>query len=83
MERVVSQFLSRYKEHPELIVVFYASWFRPSLAVRAAWEAKSAEGKQVVFVNVDEAVALVEELKLIRVPAVYTFTDGEITSKVV
>jgi len=80
MESEVSRFLSRYDSHKELTVIFYASWFRPSLKVKEKWEAEENDGT-LVFINVDEAIELVEELQLVCVPAVYRFKGGEIISR--
>jgi|GEM_PF-2774463 len=80
MESEVRQFLSNYDSSEELIVIFYATWFLPSLKVKEQWEAKKGN-EPVVFINVDEATALVEELQLVCVPAVYRFKNGEITDR--
>jgi len=81
MESAVQRFLANYREHERLFVVFYATWFRPSMTTKKQWESKKAAGLPVVFIDVDEQQELVEELKLPCVPAIYTFQQGEITNR--
>ena len=81
MKSAVHQFLSNYPGQQELIVVFYAPWFRPSVKAKEDWELRDKNGIPIVILNADEETALVEELKLACIPAVYRFKNGEIVER--
>lgn len=68
-----------------VLVDFYADWCGPCKMLAPILEAISNERSDVTIakVNIDENVSVASALKIVSIPTMYIFKDGEIVSRLV
>ncbi|MHB1484766.1 MAG: thioredoxin [Saccharofermentanales bacterium] len=74
------------KSSKPVLIDFWAAWCGPCRTVAPTIEklAKDFEGKAVVGkVNVDEEQALAEKFRIMSIPSIYIFKNGEVVERLV
>ena len=77
-------FLELTKEHPIVLVDFYATWCGPckEMEPHINYVKNNYKGKvQVVKIDVDQNNKLIKELKISSIPQLYVYKNGKLTWK--
>lgn len=73
--QVFTEFIS---QKGKVLVDFYATWCGPCKMIAPSLEELSAEGYQILKVDVDESPELASEFQVMSVPTLLVFEDGKL-----
>lgn len=66
-----------------ILIDFWATWCGPCMRQGPIVEALAEEGYAVGKVNVDEQMALAQQYKVMNIPTLLIFKNGEIAERIV
>lgn len=66
-----------------VLIDFWATWCGPCMRQGPIVEALSDEGYEVGKVNVDEQMALAQQFKVMNIPTLLIFKNGEVAERLV